>query len=311
MKITGGLETVKHHIKGSVLAIGVFDGVHIGHRAVIDSVVRRARELKLKSVVVTFDPHPLKVLRPRPGVPSLISLAHRIRLIKECGVDQLVVLRFTRSFSNLPAEKFVRDILMKTLGMREIYVGENFYFGKGGKSGIENLRSLALKAGFTINVVKPVKAGGLAVSSSRIRKAVIDGNLRAASRLLGRPVSILGGVVRGAKLARQLGYPTANINPHHEVIPPSGVYAVKVRFGGRLFGGILNIGTRPTFYGPGDSEPTIEVHIFGFDGKIYGKEIEVFFVNRLRRESKFKNVNELVAQIKRDETSARAVLGRG
>jgi riboflavin kinase / FMN adenylyltransferase len=308
MKVIRGLKHLKRPARGSCVAIGVFDGVHIGHRAVIRKAVGCGRKARLKSIVLTFDPHPAKVIGLRAAVPSLISLGHRIRLIEELGVDRLVVLNFTRALANLSPEKFVKDILISKMGVTSVFVGEDFYFGKKASGNTALLKRLAHKYGFSVSVVRPVKALGSIVSSSRVRRLIVSGRLDEAERLLGRPVSILGTVVGGARIARRLGYPTANINPHHEVIPPSGVYAVKARAGGRLYGGVLNIGTKPTFYAPRDMEPAIEVNIFGFNKRIYGRDIEVQFVKKLRDEIRFRKVEDLVAQIRKDTALARKVL---
>lgn len=309
MKIVRGLRGIKKLAKrSSVVTIGVFDGLHIGHKEIIEMVVKRAKKLNLKSVVLTFDPHPLKVLHSTSWIPSLLSLNHRIKLIEELGVDFLAVLNFTKTISNLSPEKFVKDILISKIGVKEIYVGENFYFGKGAEAGTDALKGLAERFGFGAEIVKPIRIGKDIVSSSLIRKLIMSGDIEKASKFLGRPMSILGTVVSGSRLARVLGYPTANINPHHEAIPPSGVYAVLARLKNRVFKGVLNIGTRPTFYSPRDPEPTIEVHIFDFDERIYGKEIEILFIEKLRDEAKFKNRDELIEQIRKDEKLARAIL---
>lgn len=308
MKVIKGLNRVQRFTEGSVVTIGVFDGMHIGHQLIIGKVASRAKELNLKSVVITFDPHPLKVLHPKSGVPSLISLDHRIRLIGELGVDILVILKFTKSIANLAPEQFVKNIMIDKIGIKEIYVGDNFYFGKGATAGIEVMRNLAGDFNFKINIIKPIKIDGDIVSSSLIRKLIIKGDIVRALKFLARPVSILGTVVSGSRLARRLGYPTANINPHHEVIPPSGVYAVLVSFKNKLLKGVLNIGTRPTFYGPRDREPAIEVHIFNFDKRIYGKDLEILFIKKLRDEKRFKNIDDLVSRIRLDEKRARSIL---
>lgn len=308
MKVLNGLKAFKKSIRASVITIGVFDGVHVGHRKIIKKVVDDAKMLGVKSVVLTFDPHPAKVLRPKGRVPSLISLDHRIRLIEELGVDILAVLRFSRAVADIAPEDFVRDTLVGKFGVKEICVGDNFYFGRAGRAGIEELKRLGRRFGFKVNVIKSIRLGRDIVSSSLIRKLIISGELRKASRFLGRKVSVLGTVVGGARLARELGYPTANLNPHHEVIPPGGVYAVLVSYKRKSYKGVLNIGLRPTFYAPRDREPAIEVHIFDFKEKIYGRDLEVFFIEKLRDEVTFDGKNELVLQIKKDENLARSAL---
>lgn len=312
MKIVHGLQNLRPSGRGSVATIGVFDGVHIGHARVIAKVVARAKRLGLKSVVMTFDPHPAKVagktLRRRKAAPSIISLAHRMRLIEALSPDILVVLGFTKKFASLSAEDFARHVLVDKARAREVYVGSNFYFGAGASSGIAELKALGRRYGFKVGAVSVVLAGKRPASSSAVRQLIAKGDLKRAQRLLGRPVSIFGTVIKGANLARELGYPTANLNPHHEVVPPSGVYAVLVRYGHRTFKGILNIGVRPTFYAPRDQEPAIEVHIFGFKEQIYGKDLEVFFIKKIRQERRFDSQDALVEQIKNDENIALSML---
>lgn len=307
MIIYRGIKSIRK-IKGSVATIGVFDGVHKGHRAVINNVVRRASRLGVKSVVITFDPHPAKVLKKGGGAPSLISLDHRINLIRELGVDILVILSFTRNLARYSPERFFNRVLVDLLGVKEVYVGDNFFFGRGASAGAGRLRSIAGSSSVKIEVVRPVMVGDRVASSSLVRKLILSGQLDSAGKVLGRPVSILGTVVRGRKLARSLGYPTANINPHHEVIPPRGVYAVKVRYGNRYLGGVLNIGWKPTFFGPRDMEPTVEVHIFGFRRKIYGKDLEIVFVRKVRDEVRFRDGSDLARQIGRDISASKGIL---
>ncbi len=295
--------------RGSVVSIGVFDGVHIGHKKIIADVVRAGRALRLNSVVVTFNPHPLKVIDPKHSIPSIVSLHHRLRLIESLGVDAAIVLNFTRSVSRLTPECFVKNILISRLHAKEVIVGENFYFGKDAKADAGALKAIGKRSGLKVRIIGSVKKSGTVVSSSVIRQLILKGALREASGLLGRPVSVLGTVVAGSKFARVLGYPTANINPHHEAIPPFGVYAVRARFAGKLYKGLLNIGVRPTFFSSRDEEPTIEVHIFGFHKRIYGKEIEVLFVRKLRAEKKFRTREALIRQIDADALQARRILG--
>ena len=296
-------------MKKSVVTIGVFDGVHVGHQAVIKKTVNRARVAGAVSVVVTFDPHPLKVLGASHLVPSLMSLKHRVNIIKGLGVDRVIVMKFDKRLSGMEPDVFIRNVIKKELNAVEIFVGEDFCFGKGAWADIKTLKRIGEAAGLKVYPVKAVKISGRTISSSEIRKLVVAGRIREASKLLGRPFSILGTVVSGARLARVLGYPTANINPHHEAMPPSGVYAVRVKFNKKLFKGVMNIGVRPTFYDHGrDTEPSIEVHIFGFHGSIYGKDLEIVFVKRMRPEKKFNTIDSLIKQVKRDEKSARRLL---
>lgn len=308
MKIIKGLHNLKPQSKGSVVTVGVFDGVHAGHRLIIRAAVMEARRMGLKSVAITFDPHPSKVLSPRRNVPALISPEHRIRLIEALGIDILLLVKFTEAFAGMSPEKFVENILVDKFKMKEICVGENFYFGRGGRAGMAALRSMARRRGFSVRIIKPLKSSGRVISSSRIRSLITAGKLRAASRILGRGVSVFGTVIKGARLARELGYPTANLNPHHEVIPPSGVYAVTVKISGRFYGGVLNIGVRPTFYAPRDRETAIEVHLFGFRSDIYGRDVEVYFIKKIRDEIRFKSGRLLIEKIKNDAGRAKRIL---
>lgn len=308
MKVLRGLNRLHCGQNSSIVTIGVFDGVHVGHNAVIRKAVARARALGLESIVITFDPNPAKLLRRSSRAPSLISLEHRMRLIETMAPDRVAVLRFTKTLASLSPEAFVKNILLAHAGASEVYVGDNFYFGKAAEAGTKELQKLGIRLGFKVTVVRAVRIGRKRISSSHIRKLVTSGRLHEAEKFLGRPVSVLGTVTSGANLARELGYPTANLNPHHEVIPPSGVYAAMVRYGGKLFKGVLNIGNRPTFYAPRDQEPAIEVHIFGFNKKIYGHDLEVFFIRKIRDEKKFSCKEALIRQIEKDEKSALALL---
>ena len=310
MRVIRGLQSIVPTGRDAVVTVGVFDGLHRGHRRVIEKIVARARSYPkaLESVVVTFDPHPAKVLNHSEKAPSLISVEHRIRLLGELGLDKVVVLNFTKKFSRITPKNFVKDILISKLGAKFIYVGENFYFGKKALGGLKDLKNIAGAFGVKVYAVAPLRAGGRTISSSIVRDLIKRGEIDKAKKLLGRPVSILGTVLRGARFARVLGYPTANINPHHEVIPPAGVYAVLVKIRGMIRGGILNIGVKPTFYGPKDEEPSIEAHIFDFKSRIYGDEIEVFFVKKIRAERRFKDASSLTAQIRKDQSLTLQIL---
>lgn len=298
-------------MRKTVAAIGIFDGVHLGHRRIIRAAViacramSTAKKIRVRSVVITFDPHPLKILRPYKPIPSIMSTAHRVRLIRELGADACLVIRFTKKFSNLKPRDFVKKILVDRFRVLELFVGTNFVFGKGNTGDTALLKRFGREYGFKVTVVPMVKVGGKIISSTAIRDLITRGRLAEASRMLGRPVTVFGTVVSGASRGRLLGYPTANIDPHHEAIPPSGVYAVRVRLGNKKFGGALFIGHRPTF---GEREPVIESHIFDFRSMIYGEDIEVTFVKRLRGVRKFAGHEKLVEQIRKDDAYARRIL---
>lgn len=290
------------------LAIGVFDGVHLGHRAVIERAVRDARAGQGTPVVVTFDPHPLRVLRPQNAPRLLTSTAHKLLLIRGLGVRHLLVIPFTAAFAATEPADFIRELAAAGRPLREICVGHQWSFGKGRAGNLELLRQLGDGLGFEEVGVPAVEMDGQIVSSTLIRQAVEAGELEKAARLLGRDYTILGTVVRGRELGRTIGFPTANVAAHNEQFPPDGVYAVEACIAGRAFGGVANIGFRPTVE-PGGSERRLEVHLFDFDRDIYGAEVEVRFVRFLRPEQKFDGLAQLQAQIKEDAAAARRILG--
>lgn len=281
----------------SVITVGIFDGVHRGHQKILKKVVSDARRKHWKSIVITFDPHPQKVLRPEAKIPLLMSLKHRINLIKEIGIDECHVLKFTKLFAKKSPEDFIKTLVEKC-GFKKLVMGEDFLFGFQGGGDRKLLKKLARLYDFQVSTLVPLKLKGKVVSSTRIRQSIERGNLIGAQKMLRRPVSILGTVVHGKKVGRKLGFPTANIDPHHEAIPPSGVYAVDARIEKRTYKGIVNIGRRPTFFK--DKEPTIELHIFHFRKDIYGKDVEIMFKKRIRSERTFPSFEALQAQISRD-----------
>ena len=306
MKVIRGVKNIRRRFKKPVVTIGVFDGVHLGHKEVISGLVKRARCIKGTSVVVTFDPHPAKILYPKKTLPLLMSPEHRIKLIEELGGDALILLKFTRSFSKLSAENFVKCILVKKIGAREILLGKDFVFGRNKLGKRSFLKMAGEKSGFKVIEIPMARHSGALISSSRIRRLITEGKIDLASKLLDRPVSILGTVKKGVKRGGLLGYPTANIDPHHEAIPPSGVYAVLARYKGKTYGGILNIGNRPTFYKY--SEPTIEVHMFNFKESIYDEDLQIEFVKKVRDEKRFPGKDALIDRIRLDEEKSREIL---
>ena len=297
--IFGPLKPLKA-LKKTVVLIGVFDGLHRGHRYLIRKAVSVSRALNKKSVCVTFHPHPKKQ-------PCLISLTHRLRLIEALGVDYCLVIKFNRKFSLVTAEDFVKDILVKFFHPEFIFIGENFRFGYQARGTVEVLKALSETFGFKVRAIKELSAEDKKISSRIIRHLIKAGELKEAQKLLGRRVSVLGTVISGAKRGRGLGYPTANINPHHEVLPASGVYAVKIFYREKEYRGICNIGTRPTFDNPEDNQ-TIEAHLFNFKKDIYGQDLEIQFIRKIRDEKKFPGHSSLVEQIKKDHRTALRIL---
>ncbi|MDP3789760.1 MAG: bifunctional riboflavin kinase/FAD synthetase [Candidatus Omnitrophota bacterium] len=305
MRIIYGIKYLE--VKGpTAVTIGIFDGVHRGHRKILRELERRSRLIGGKACVVTFEPHPLEVLKPHMTPPMLISLEHRMRLLKEEGVDIAAVINFTGDFAVMTPARFAEEILKKKLNAKDLLVGENFVLGKGRAGNVKNLKRIGKRLGFNVRAIKPLKSGGQVVSSTLIRKLIMSGRLENARQLLGRNVSVLGTVVRGERLGRTIGFPTANIDPHHEAIPPSGVYAVKVRIGRKEHEGVANIGFRPTFYRrKPEKGPVIEVHILDFFRLIYGKNAEVIFLKKIRQERKFKDGRALCLRIKKDIATAK------
>ena len=291
------------------ITIGIFDGVHYAHKKLISTLIKKAKAKHLSTLLITFDPHPASVLKKAKKAPLLISLKHRLRLLEEMGIDYVVVLRFDRKLASMSAKDFIKKKLAK-ICVSEIVVGKNFFFGRDKTGSLKELAKFSNAYNYKLDIINPVKSRQEVISSTLIRSLIQKGNLKKASKLLSRPVSVLGTVIKGHKRGRIIGFPTANIDPHHEVIPPSGVYAVKIKLKGKLYNGVLNIGKRPTFSKNNydSSDLTIEVHLLNFDKSIYGKDLEIIFVKKIRDENRFKKIAELKAQIKKDESMARHIL---
>jgi len=286
------------------LAIGVFDGVHLGHQAVISTSARHAREAGGTPVVMTFDPHPVKVLRPNHAPHLLTATQHKTALIRDLGVDHLLVQHFDRQFAATPPEEFVQQLVTHAKPLREICVGHEWSFGQGRAGNLALLKQLGTTYDFDVVGVQAVTVNGEVVSSTAIRRAIADGNLIKATQMLGREYTIVGAVKTGEKLGRKLGFPTANLSAHSEQFPPNGVYVAEARLAGALYRGVANLGYRPTV-SAGKQERLLELHLFDLNRDIYGEEVEVRFVRYLRPEQKFENLEALAAQIARDVAEAR------
>ncbi len=292
----------------TVATIGNFDGVHLGHRAILGRVCQRARELKAQAVAVTFNPHPVKVLRPEVDLRLLTTQDQKVQLLSESGLDGVVVLPFTREFAALPAREFVQRYFWERLKAREVVVGHDYCFGRGREGNIDLLKEMGESQGFTVQVVWAVEVDGAVVSSSLIRALLRLGKVTEAGRLLGRPYGVTGRVVQGkGRGGRLLGVPTANLLTPNELLPSCGIYAVRVRWGDAILPGVANLGTCPTF---DNSELSLEVHLIEFSGDLYGESLEVQFVARLREELRFSSLEALAAQIRADIEAARVALTR-
>jgi riboflavin kinase/FMN adenylyltransferase len=309
MQLIENLDDIKSVFKNAVITIGNFDGVHIGHQALFHEVIERADAINGTSIAMTFEPHPIRVLKQN-GHPPLITLYdQKVELIEKSGIDVLIAIPFTKEFAAITAKEYVLDILIKRIGAQVIVVGEDYTFGKNREGNINLLRSYAEALDIQVEVVDWIPISKISadrISSTRIRELVMDGRVRDAQKLLGRHYQIKGVVVtgrnRGGKL---LGFPTANINLHDELSPKPGVYAVTVEAVGRMYQGVANIGYSPTFE---DNEFTVEVHLLDFDTDIYGQTIRINFVKRIRDEIKFSSIDELSDQITKDVSFARRAL---
>jgi len=304
MQLITDLQNLSGKCKNSVVTLGNFDGLHLGHQAIVRMVVERAREIGGTSVVVTFHPHPLKILAPDKCPPLISIYEEKIALFKKMGVAVLVKIPFTLEFSLKGPEDFVKEILCDSLDTREVFVGYNYRFGKGREGNISKLRVLGIKLGFKVVEVNQISIDGEIVSSTKIRNLLRDGAVEHAAKLLGRHYAITGIVIRGDGRGKAIGVPTANIAPIHEIIPASGVYAVKLFIRNRYYSGIANVGYRPTF---DRNTLTMEVNIFNFDEDIYGEEITLSFIRKIRDEMKFIDINSLIQQINLDIETARKI----
>jgi riboflavin kinase/FMN adenylyltransferase len=308
MKIVRDLRELSAPPPNAVLTIGNFDGIHLGHREIFQRVVRKARAIGGTSVVLTFHPHPLKVLAPDRAPKLLNTPAEKERLIRASRIDMLVCLPFTRKVAMLPATDFVREILVEKLGVRHLIVGYDYAFGRGRLGNIRLLQVLGREYGFVVEVLEPLAEHNVVYSSSLVRNMISAGDVAGVVRFLGRHYTLEGVVAHGAERGRKLGFPTANLVTEKEQLPIPGVYAVKVKRGREFFDGVLNIGWNPTF---GNQEVTVEVHLLGFTGDLYGETLRIYFFQRLRNEKRFASVDELVQAIGADIVAAREILAGG
>lgn len=307
MQIYYDLEAPSESFQESIVTVGVFDGLHIGHQAVVQQLLTQAKKFKLASCVLTFDPPPLAFLAPEKCPPALTTLPKKIEILEQLNIDAVVFARFDAYLQQMAPDTFVRQVLLQRLRARRIIIGYDWQFGKGRSGDARALKQLGDRHRLGVTVVGPVQLHGQPVHSTRIREAVAASRMDIVSELLGRRYSIMGKVVKGEGRGRQHGFPTANIDAGNQMLPPGGVYAIQAKVEGRMFDGVLNMGTRPTF----DGETfKIESHLLDFRKMIYGRRIEIFFIEKIRDEQRFSTPEMLVAQIKRDVAAARAILNR-
>lgn len=296
------------HVSGTVVTVGTFDGVHRGHRDVVERLVARARSLEVPSVLVTFEPHPLEIVNPAAAPLLLTTHYEKQEVLAETGIDYLAVLPFTKALASYSAEDFVELVLRRCFRLRELLIGYDHGFGRQRAGNVEVLKTLGERDGFRVELVAPVStADGHSVSSTSIRRAVAGGDLHRAAESLGRSYSVSGRVIEGARRGRTIGFPTLNLGPppQRKLLPPEGVYAVRVQTPRGPVGGMMNLGPRPTF---GDSETSLEAHLFDTRGDFYGAYVRIDLVARLRETRKFASAEQLMKQLAHDERDARDAL---
>jgi riboflavin kinase/FMN adenylyltransferase len=307
MELVRGLSNLKTDGRGVAVAIGSFDGVHLGHQALVRAAGECAAASGARPAILTFEPHPREYFDPAGAPPRLMRVAEKCTALARLGVEQLVVVRFDARLQAQRADEFVNEVLLAGLDARHVIVGDGFRFGRGREGTIETLRRAGAAAGFEVIALPSVLLDGERVSSTRVRSALASGDLALAARLLGRPYALGGRVIAGQQLGRQLGFATANIRLHRRVLPLGGIFAVRVRgAGSELRDGVASLGTRPTI---GGVEPLLEAHLFDFAGELYGRRLEVEFIEKLRDEAKFASLEALVEQMHRDAERAREILG--
>ncbi len=305
MQVIRDLDTLREPPCRTVLTIGNFDGVHLGHREIFRRVVDKARALQGTAVVMTFEPHPLRLLAPDKAPLRLNTPEEKVRLLAASCIDLLVVLNFTRLLAELPAEDFVREILVRRLGVTHLIVGYDYAFGRDRKGNTAFLAGQARHYGFTIEVLEPIMADQQTYSSTAIRQILREGRVADAIKVLGRNFTLDGEVVHGDGRGRKLGFPTANLVTEKEILPRDGVYAVKVKWHEDYYDGVINIGCRPTF---APSAPTLEIHLLDFQADLYGERLRIYFVERLRDEAHFPSVEALQEAVIEDIGRARQML---
>ena len=298
MQFIEDLNAIEKPLINPVLTIGNFDGVHRGHLALFEKVKERAGAIRGCSAVMTFEPHPIRVMKPGNGPPLITPTRQKVELIGRAGIDVLFCLPFTREFADISAEDFVKNILIARIGVKELVVGYDYAFGRNREGNIPLLKALGEKLGFMVHLVGPIHVDQVPVSSTSIRRLIREGRLAEAKTLLGRDYQVEGTVVRGHNRGgRLLGFPTANLNPQDELLPRTGVYAVLVLINGRTYTGVTNVGYNPTFL---DKALSVETHILDFSKDIVGEKIKLTFLHRLRGEKVFKSVTDLTDQISQD-----------
>lgn len=305
MEIIRGIDEISQEFRDSVVTIGNFDGVHLAHQNIFERVISEALNQNKKSVVITFDPHPKKIIHPGKRPFFLITtLDEKLKLIEDIGIDAVILIEFSMEFAGVTAGEFVQNILWDRLHLKKIFIGHDYAFGRGKEGNEEFLKSFGDKLGFQVEAIDAIKVDDIAISSTRTRHAILDGNVALAARLLGRPYNVWGTVVKGYQRGTGIGIPTANMEPE-KVIPATGVYAIIATIEGVRYPGVVNIGFNPTF---SNEKLSIEAHLIDFEGNIYEKCLDISFIDRIRGEVKFEGPEKLVEQVKKDIDRAREIL---
>ena len=314
MEYFAGSGSLNRPLQKPIVTVGNFDGLHVGHRAITDTVVARARANGGTAIFYTFNPHPVRVLRPDRAPRLITTHEQKVELLEQAGIDALIVENFDTEFATTTAEKFIREILFGRIQPLEVYVGYDFHFGRDREGSMGLLTELGPKLGFSVTIIPEITIGGSDVNSTRIRKLLTESRVEEAGRMLGRTYSIRGRIVQGDQRGRTVGFPTANLDPENEILPAAGVYAGRFFFidegspeRGAELPAVMNVGTRPTF--EGDGRTHAEAHLIDFKGDVYGRHVEMSFLTRLREERRFPDVEALREQIASDVGAARKILG--
>ena len=307
MNIAHHMSELRQHKRPICLAVGFFDGVHLGHQNVLRRTIEHARKIGGEAWAMTFDPHPLKVLNPDVAPLILTTSPHKLQLLQQFGLDGCLLIPFNRQFASIPAAAFLKRLERDIPTLTAIFMGHDWRFGHKGQGNRQMLCDWAQKRpGISIHQMEAVRRGGQPISSTRIRNTVIAGKLAESTALLGRPYSILGSVKHGNHIGRKIGFPTANLDPSNEAHPPTGIYAIQAIINGKSYPGIVNFGFHPTIAPV--KTPLLEVHLFNAKQNLYGSQIEVFFMRKLRNEKKFSHLQALIQQIRKDVVKARQIL---
>lgn len=309
MKIIKDLKEIARGEK-TVITLGTFDGLHLGHQRIFDAVIKKSREFGVRNFLITFDPHPRKVIPGRNDVKLLSTLGEKITILENFGLENLFVIKFTREFSQQSPEQFVEKYLVNGIGLKEIVIGYDHHFGKGRDGDFELLQRLGQKFSFAVTLIPEYTIEGETISSTKIRNALLAGDVVKANKMLGRYYSFKGNVVRGDGRGKNLGFPTANLSIENEdkLVPAKGIYASECIIDGEKYYGLLSLGSRPTFHSNGDIIP--EFYIFDFNKDIYGKVLEVNLVHKIRDEEKFNSVEELISRMKVDEETGKEIFNK-